>query len=381
MKSLATQPNDATLAPVEMLRLSTHYVLHNQLSGAVVLANAHAAEIWTKLQYGRIADDTIDALAQSWGIDRSETRKRVSAVFDDWQRAGLFSTPKASVSASPAPRPSTDWQWSGWFQIGEAVVRVESEDPLMGNVLHRVLYTLNSEAPATATVSVFLRGDEYWVSNRGAHHGPYDFSGGRHMALRDVICAARPTDDTSAVFHAGAVQVKDRAILIAGDTGSGKSTLIAGLVLSGCPYITDDLVGLDRHSTRVRPFHVAISLKPGSYSILRDLIAEQGDLQVSEPDHFGLRYLNATPRASATSERAVSHLIFPKYQAESAKLEVRSISPLEALQRFLATGTRVAGSTLTMAPLVKLLNETPALDLTYADWQEAAAFLTDDPPA
>ena len=374
-------PEASRKAGVEVLRLGTHYVLHNQIGGAVVLANPYAAQLWEELEGGAVTDRAVQALAGSWGIDREATHQQIQSILDDWQSAGLFSADRASPRAPPAGGISIAWASSKTYQVGDARVCLRCDDGVVGDVLQRVLHTLECDDLTTETVSVCIADGAYWVSSRASHQGPYDFAVARHLALRDVICVGSAPEETSAVLHAGAVRVDDRAILIAGDSGFGKSTLIAGLVLSGCPYIADDLIGLNRREAKVRSFPVALSLKPGSYDTLKQLIAAKQDLTLAGPDDFGLHYLDATVRASEVSETAVSKLVFPNFQAACQRLQIRPVSPLEALQMLLATGTRVAGERPTMAPLVKLLNETPAVELTYSDWREAAAHLTQGRPS
>ena len=369
-----------TAAPVECLPLGQHYVLHSQIGGAVVLANANAAELWQGLKAAVDEEALIDGLARSWVTQRDAARGLISNLIRDWRKAGLLSADRAARPAPPECHSRTTWNWTQTFKISGTVIQVRCNDTLLGNVLWRVLRTLACKGRAEATVSVQRASDEYWVSSFGNHLGPYDFAAARHMALRDVICATRPLRQTSAVLHAGAVELNERAIIIAGDSGFGKSTLVAGLVLQGCPYIADDLIGLNRDDAKVRPFPVALSLKPGSYEALRHLIGQKQELTLAGPDDLGLHYLDATTHATELTEIAASKLIFPNFQASSKGLQIRPLSSLEAFQMLLATGTRVAGQPLTLAPLIKLLNETPALELTYSDWREAAEHLTHGPP-
>ncbi len=47
------------------------------------------------------------------------------------------------------------------------------------------------------------------------------------------------------VVHSGAVVVDDRAVLLVGNHGSGKSTLVASLVGSGFPLLSDDIAAVE----------------------------------------------------------------------------------------------------------------------------------------
>ena len=73
------------------------------------------------------------------------------------------------------------------------------------------------------------------------------------------------------VVHAAAAESDGRALLLPAPPGSGKSTLVAGLVRAGLRYLTDDAAALDVSSLEVRPYPKPISIKPGSQPSLRDV--------------------------------------------------------------------------------------------------------------
>ncbi|WP_282041733.1 hypothetical protein [Halomonas alimentaria] len=51
-------------------------------------------------------------------------------------------------------------------------------------------------------------------------------------------------------LHAGAIVVGDRAVLLAGDKGAGKSTLVSSMVAAGFPLMADDIAALEERSGR-----------------------------------------------------------------------------------------------------------------------------------
>lgn len=64
-------------------------------------------------------------------------------------------------------------------------------------------------------------------------------------------------------LHAAALEVGGRALLLAGDSGIGKSTLAAQLLKRGCRVLSDDVVALDisdPHAPLVRPSFPRIKL-------------------------------------------------------------------------------------------------------------------------
>lgn len=61
-------------------------------------------------------------------------------------------------------------------------------------------------------------------------------------------------------IHAGVVGYQGQAIVLPGEVGSGKSTLVAALVRAGADYYTDDYLPLDKHG-RVHPYPIPLRLR------------------------------------------------------------------------------------------------------------------------
>ena len=80
--------------------------------------------------------------------------------------------------------------------------------------------------------------------------------------------AARPTD--LLLLHAAAAEREGRVVICAGRAGSGKSTLVAGLVRGGFGYLTDEITALTS-SLSVAPYPKPVSLEPQSLPLLPGL--------------------------------------------------------------------------------------------------------------
>ncbi len=76
------------------------------------------------------------------------------------------------------------------------------------------------------------------------------------------------------LIHASAVTLEDVALLFPAPMESGKTTLAAGLVRAGFSYATDEIVALDPDSGLIEPFPRALSVDPGSWTVLADLCPE-----------------------------------------------------------------------------------------------------------
>ena len=76
----------------------------------------------------------------------------------------------------------------------------------------------------------------------------------------------------SLLLHAGAAAAPDGGtVVLCGPSGSGKSTLTAILAGRGHAYVTDETVRLDPLTLRITPYRKPVSVKPGSFGVLRHL--------------------------------------------------------------------------------------------------------------
>ncbi len=84
---------------------------------------------------------------------------------------------------------------------------------------------------------------------------------------RNAITSARQ----DLLFHASAAEYEGRAVLMPAPMGSGKTTLVAGLVLGGLRYITDEAVAVDPTTLLVHPYPKPLALRRGSWEALPSL--------------------------------------------------------------------------------------------------------------
>ena len=138
-------------------------------------------------------------------------------------------------------------------------------------------------------------------------------------------------------IHAGVVSNGDACILLPGPSGSGKSTLTLGLVVAGFDYFSDEVALLEEETFDIRPFPLALGIKPGVMQVLARSCPEAATIDVHlREDGRHVRYL-APPahcRVPADTTRPARWLIFPCYE-EGVQTELRPISNSEALRRLL----------------------------------------------
>ncbi len=89
-------------------------------------------------------------------------------------------------------------------------------------------------------------------------------------------------------IHAGSVGWKDRAIIIPGRSGTGKTNLVAALIKAGATYYSDEYAVLDSHGF-VHPFARPLSFRQGfGQRIKLCPVVDFGGRQGREPLRVGL---------------------------------------------------------------------------------------------
>lgn len=132
-------------------------------------------------------------------------------------------------------------------------------------------------------------------------------------------------------FHAAAAAGPEGAVLVAGASWAGKSTLATALVAQGLAYLTDDTALVDDEG-RVLPFPRRIGLRPGTLALVEAPPDRFERVGYDLDDHAPIEYL--VPRATADAPTPVRVLAF--LERAGAALACRDLSAAEATARLVA---------------------------------------------
>jgi hypothetical protein len=187
-------------------------------------------------------------------------------------------------------------------------------------------------------------------------------------AARSLLYAKGEYD---VAFHAATIACGDCGVMLCAPRECGKSTLAAYLVACGGDLLADEpsLLHLDPWS--VSPLPMPISLKEGSWPILR----QHWPQLAFAPVHVrsdGVKIRMAHPSRCSARSRRLTHIVFPRY-APSSSTEVESLSPLHTL-RLLSEGGMLLAKQFARANFEAFLQSvwhTPAYRLQYASLEEA----------
>ena len=81
-------------------------------------------------------------------------------------------------------------------------------------------------------------------------------------------------DDWMALLHGSAISNGKECIIVAGDSGAGKSTTTALLLANGFHFLSDDFVAVSANDSKVYAFPTAISIKRGAVNKLSTAFPE-----------------------------------------------------------------------------------------------------------
>jgi HprK-related kinase A len=178
------------------------------------------------------------------------------------------------------------------------------------------------------------------------------------------------------IIHAAVVEKHGRAAILPAPPGSGKSTLTAGLVLSGWRLLSDELTLIDRRTGRIQPLPRPVSLKNQSIDVIRRFDDEAFLNRASHDTVKGTVAHMRPPRDSVLRQHESAQpawVIFPKWEAGAAT----RLTPRSQAQTFMflaqnafnysqlgADGFRVGTA---------LIDQAACYDFRYSDLAEAVA--------
>ena len=178
------------------------------------------------------------------------------------------------------------------------------------------------------------------------------------------------------IIHAAVVEKNGRAVILPAPPGSGKSTLTAGLVLSGWRLLSDELTLIDRKTGLIHPLPRPVSLKNQSIPLIQ---AFSDKAFINSPTHDTAKGTVAhmrPPKESVRRQHEPAHaawVIFPEWAAGAAT----ELKPRSAAQTFMflaqnafnyshlgADGFRVG---------TQLIDHVDCYDFTYSRLEEAVS--------
>jgi hypothetical protein len=366
----------------------------------VRIYNPSAAALWLLLTDGtRDHAGLVAAYAELFGLPADQVEADVAQSLAAWQDLGWLVCGQADrlslehrgeaegateAATEPPSLPAHDVIFDGSFRLDRAEfgVRVGETVPMGSSGLAaRVAAMLQGfpaadAARAPVRLDVVVAEDATYLDDGAAPisvwHDPIE-------ALSQIILAvfrlAYPDETILSTLHAAAIGQRG-TVLLSGVSGAGKSTLSAHLSSRGWRYYGDDIVGL-ASTGAVLPLPTAVSLKEGSWPVLRDHYPELDHLDTIEYGAKTARYLPLAADACGDAEaRALAAWVFLTYQTGAAT-RFEAVTAIEAMQALITGGMAldVRMDHRGMAAFLDTLTRLPKYRLVYSNLDEAEACL------
>jgi hypothetical protein len=245
-------------------------VLSDQIDGNVTIyapadrtvrvLDGPASTIWRAIDGRRSEAEVIEVVAVEYGTDTASIAFDVRGTIATFLDAGLLGQhPERQAETVTAD-----------FGIADNVIRLVVPDKSDAVSLLELLPRLTATAMVDAT----------FVVSRGSASQLWHLALDRDRIVEDcslnliekrlVIELNRLVRDRSGHFavHAGAVAVNGMVLAFPGDSGRGKSTLVAACVKAGFAYVTDEALLLDYDTEEVHPYQKPIQLDTSSMRLL-----------------------------------------------------------------------------------------------------------------
>ena len=179
-------------------------------------------------------------------------------------------------------------------------------------------------------------------------------------------------------IHAGLVSDDQSTTLIPGASGNGKSSVTTWMLCNGKRYHTDELVNIDLETQHVSPFTRPLNIKTRGVESIRQLIDLDsiGDqIRVSAGvTMIPHRLVNPDFRKESPK---ISHIVFPKYIADSAPEAVK-LSGAEAGLELMRSNVIARNlPSHGFGEIIKLVRNIPAYKVHYRHFDDLPALMSE----
>jgi hypothetical protein len=374
-----------SLSALEIVPVGRSFCLFRGDTRAAALLNPSAAELAELVIETEVGSAGSAARLFPRDFDSKTVARDLDLMHAQLTEAGFLGidVPASRQARAPARSPGIDpnW-WQARCRAGSGTTYIMvCEDGELALLLAAALAPMQTtgDSHCDGIIAVSGGGEDFTIWREGIRiAGSLNLSDARRLALQTLIVALYPPQDVATLVHGSAVELGGRAVILAGATGSGKTTLSLALAGRGARYLADDITPLGISGRQVLPVPVAASVKQGSWPLIESSFPALARTAVHRVGERIVRYLDTRPfdrtgvHIDDTEPVPAGVVIFPTY-APGAVTSAMPMAPEDALAELLATGTETVGASRSIRPLVRLVEETHCIALTFGSLDAAIA--------
>lgn len=331
--------------------------------------NATATAIWQLCDGERTIAQIVERLQQAYPDEWAQMPAEVEAGLRTLSSHAVIALPRLGPSAATID-----------VEFGGATARLEADDAAAAKVLEFLCESMASPPPAEGPAVVFRLGPgasagatAVYQDDTAVYEDPS--SAGASAILLEKLQDHLVQHCTSGILlHAAALARGQRSLLLAGKTGSGKTTLATWLMHRGCDYLTDELTWIDAAGTSLHGFTRPLHLRTETAALFADLFAPSAsDAVAATPlgHHVSPLRLGARTRRDARPDIVV----FPRY-TPGTRFEFRPLSKAQAATRMMGCLVNACGRTRHgFDDVARLAGDVTAYSMIYSELDETGRTL------
>lgn len=354
---------------------------------------ASGSAVWESLDGTVPVSEVIDRVARLYDTPRDVIADDVETFLIDLMHTGLLvpagdqeplpaTPPSVPIRGPGPPPPGRDRRYSGLHPVGSCAALgftfdIWTDDLPLRDALRNALVDMVSTRSAAHQYSVTGDEDAGWSIH-------LDGLGLRWVATRDqafrqvlwhVNSEALRTDTSHAVVHAGAVAIGGSGVLLPGAINAGKTTLTAGLCMSGAAALSDEFAAVRLDTGVLDPYPRPFNLGSGSWKAL-ELDPARGVTTATSGDGFDLLHIAASqlPGGAVSDPVVPVAIVFCEY-IPGRGVELTGVDPQAATQTLVHNCMNMRGQLRgeRFATLVRLGLRVPAYRLVSGSLRDAVS--------
>ncbi|MGI9420621.1 MAG: hypothetical protein ACR2RA_22590 [Geminicoccaceae bacterium] len=279
------------------------------------------------------------------------------------------------------------WRFDHVLGLGSATMRLKIAcdhfDDLMLAVYGPAIQKHTGRRDVGSRLEVVAIDDSYWLRRDGSCvTGPFNHHGAYLEMQRHLLSAAHAPRRTDLVIHASAIvdEDSDASIVLAGDSGSGKSSLTAAFLSRGYGFVADDTAIIDADTEEVWCLRLPLRLKEGTWQRIQPYVSESFESWEAIVEPEGRKIWRLYPKRDLSQTQSFAPpphaILFPVYEPDAAT-EISRIEPLAALALIVESGAWFETNEPAMADIIDWLLRTRCYSVIYSSAENVVTAIED----
>lgn len=366
---------------IHSFELDDHLVLLKKNASSVQILNPLAKLIWQFKKDGISNQHIAEEISNAFSIPIELAQQDIKSINAQWL-LDLSTSNEKSLQKEPLPFNKHLRSSQGENCIFFAFPRINIKLTLDSTVIAEKIRKILSHAYVSKVTSIDLQLDIFYEENHYIIVKDNQIleqceteNQTTLMVFHHIVDFVCKQENWLTILHSAGVSWQGSGIIFPALGGSGKTTLAAALLKNGFEYINDDVIPLIRQTGELIPLPTNLSIKSGSWMLLKPFYPELEDLEVFGTPERKVKYL-PPPSCNFSSSLYARCIILPNYQT-GASAELEQLTAVSALQAIIEGESllRLPLEKDDIAGLIEWLKPLSCYRITYDDLDPAVKLL------